>query len=301
MNDEDAFQDANLWGVKAVYKTDPLRLEIFGMYYLDQSGIGDSAYLIDGIGYANARFRPQITSATALGLAADGKLDVVDGFSYAFEADYLFGRDSVDNTTSGGGNLDVNNSELSGWNVYAMADLTLVAGFPWTFGVTFGMGSGDDDVTSGKGNINKIQTAGFFPLTNVWEDSVMPDVGGISPQGLGSPVSRGYRELENTLALQGRLALKPHEKVDFMASYTFLRANNPIHAFDATGTPLTASSQAIGQEIDANLGISVWKGFGYKCLFGVFLPGDAAGYLINGNTDTLDPAWEVKQVVTAKF
>ena len=85
-------------------------------------------------------------------------------------------------------------------------------------GATFGMGSGDDDVTGGQGNLNKIQTMGSFPLTNVWEDSVMPDVGGISPQGLGSPVSRGYREFENTTAVQGRVRLKPARPLELTAS-----------------------------------------------------------------------------------
>ena len=302
MNDEDAYADANLWGLRGFYDTGTMKIEGFGLYYLDRSGTGDSAYLPNGYGYLNARFRPQITSATVLGLSVDGKATVLEGLTYSAEANYLFGRDEIDNTTHEGGAIDINDGSLSGWNAYAKADLAFTAGLPLTAGLTLGLGSGDDDVTSGRGNINKIQTAGFFPLTNVWEDSVMPDVGGISPQGLGSPVSRGYREFENTMAVQGRVGITPYTGVNLSVSYTYLRSLQTIYAFDADGTPSsTQGSNSIGQEIDANLSVKIWKGFGYKCLFGVFFPDNGAGYLINGNTDTLSPAWEVKQVVTAKF
>lgn len=36
-------------------------------------------------------------------------------------------------------------------------------------------------------------------------------------------------------------------------------------------------------------------------LAGVFLPGRAAGYVVNGNAETLDPAWELRTEVVAKF
>ena len=40
----------------------------------------------------------------------------------------------------------------------------LVAAVPIEIGARFGMGSGDDDPTSGKGNINRLATMGFFPV-----------------------------------------------------------------------------------------------------------------------------------------
>ncbi|NIX57622.1 MAG: hypothetical protein GWN14_17295, partial [candidate division Zixibacteria bacterium] len=55
-----------------------------------------------------------------------------------------------------------------------------------------GRGSGDDDVTGGDGNVNKLRTSGFFYITEIWEDSIMPDEEGITPQGLGAPNVRGY-------------------------------------------------------------------------------------------------------------
>ena len=94
---------------------------------------------------------------------------------------------------------------------------------------------------------------------------------------------------------------RPWNPIRLDVSYTFLRSVQPIHAFDETGAILDASSNDIGHEIDANLTIKIWPGVVYKALFGVFLPGDGAGYLINGNTDNLQTAWELKQVVAVSF
>jgi hypothetical protein len=301
MSDDDIYADANLGGGRVLLTLAPATVELFGLYYIDNSGDGTSTYLPQGYGYLNSRFRPNISSATALGLSVDGAAEVAGGLSWSLEGDYLMGTDDVANTDHAGGTLDINNGTLSGWNALATVDQKLDVGIPLGLGATFGMGSGDDDVTGGPGNINKIQTMGFWSLTNVWEDSVMPDVGGISPQGLGSPVSRGYRELENTTAVQGRLNFTPVSPLTLQASYTWLAATQPITGFDATGTPTTDSASDIGSEIDVDLSLNVYKGLSYKALFGYFIPGDAAGYLINGGTDSLEPAWEVKQVFAAKF
>jgi hypothetical protein len=299
LNDSEEWADANLFGGSASFKLDPATVELFGLYYLD-SGSG-AAYLPTGLGYFNARFQPEVSQLTALGLSVDGTLDVAGGLKLELEGDYLFGADDIKNTDHAGGALDINDGTLSGFNAYARVTQKIDAAVPFDVGAAFGMGSGDDDPTGGPGNVNKIQTMGFFPFTNVWEDSVMPDVGGISPQGLGSPVSRGYREFENTTAVQAAVGVVPWKPLRLEASYTWLKATQPIFAYDATGTPGTASATDLGQEIDANLHLTVYKGFGYKALFGYFIPGEAAGYLINGVDTYLDPAWEVKQVVTAKF
>lgn len=300
MSDDDIYADANLGGGRVLLALAPATVELFGLYYLDRSG-EDATYFPQGYGYLNARFRPNISSATALGLSVDGAAEVGAGLKWSLEGDYLMGTDDVANTDHAGGALDINNGELSGWNALATVDQSIDAGVPLGIGATFGMGSGDDDVTSGPGNINKIQTMGFWSLTNVWEDSVMPDVGGISPQGLGSPVSRGYRELENTTAVQGRVSLTPAPPLTLKASYTWLAATQPITGFDDTGTPTADSSSDIGSEIDVDLSLKVYKGLTYKALFGYFIPGEGSGNLINGGTDSLDAAWEVKQVFVAKF
>ena len=301
MHDDGAYADADLYGGRAFFKLEPATVEAYGFYYMDNTGTGASTYLPNGYGYLNSRFRPNISTLTAFGLSVDGNVEVADGLLYEVEGSYLMGTDDVKNGSHEGGTVDINNGTLSGYNAYAKVTQKFTAGVPMDFGVIFGMGSGDDDVTKGDGNVNKIMTAGFFPFTNVWEDSVMPDVGGISPQGLGSPVSRGYREFENTTAFAGKLGVKPVDPLRLEVLYAYMMATQPIVGFDETGEATSESATDIGQEIDVNLHWNVWKGFGYKALFGIFLPGDAAGYLINGNTNTLEPAWEVKQVVTAAF
>lgn len=301
MSDDGVNADADLFG--ATLRLDPsegIGAELYGLYYQDNSGGGLETYAPNGLGYLEARFRPNLSMVSAFGFSSDASFPVAGGLKLQAEGAYLIGRDDVANTDHAGGLLDINNGELSGWTAFLAADQTL-GGVPLTFGASLGVGSGDDDPTGGKGNINKVMTQGFFPFTNVWEDSVMPDVEGISPQGLGSPVSRGYREFENTLALQGRLALKPHERVKVSASYSYFRAMNPVLGFDATGLPTGSGALDLGQEVDVNLHLNVYKGFDYACLFGVFMPGDAAGNLILGSATDLAPAWEVKQVVTASF
>ena len=209
------------------------------------------------------------------------------------------GNDDVANTDHSAGMLDINNGNLFGWNGYLRANQHVSE--PLSLGLAFGIGSGDPDKTSGSGNINKVQTMGFFPLTNVWEDSVMPDIAGISPQGLGSPVSRGYRELENTTALQLFSTLQPIEKLKLMVSGTYLLATTPIQGFDATGAPAGDGATDLGFEVDLNGTYTIAKGLSATALTGVFVPGAAAANLMTGDDTNRDIAWEIKLVAVAKF
>jgi hypothetical protein len=129
----------------------------------------------------------------------------------------------------------------------------------------------------------------------------MPDVEGISPQGLGSPVSRGYREFENTIAGQVNYGIKPIKPLRLEASYTYLTATTPIQGWDETGAPSGKSASDLGMEIDANAIVKFNNGLIFKTLGGVFLPGEAGALLINGNTDAMDAAWEIKNVLVVKF
>lgn len=301
MNDDEGRADADIFGGRLSVDHKPFKVEAFGLLYKDNSGQEDYAFIPNGLGYLQSRFTPQISEAWAFGLAGNVHLDVLEGLDLDLEVDYLTGTDLVDNTTYAGGLIDVNDGTLQGYNVLFKATQKAKFGIPVDLGLIVGLGSGDDDPTSGKGNINKIQTMGFFPYTNVWEDSVMPDIAGISPQGLGSPVTRGYREFENTTTAMVKLGAKPFEPVRVELAYAFMQATQPIHGFDATGTPTDETASDIGQEIDANLILSVYDNVTYKALFGYFTPGDAAGLLINGNTTSLEPAWELKQEVDVKF
>ncbi len=299
MNDEDEWADADLFGGKVRYAQGDYQAELFGLFYKDH--IDDYDHLPQGLGYAYSRFQPQVSQAVAVGATASGKASVAQGLTWMAEVDYLFGKDDVDNADHAGGLLDRNDGTLMGFNALVKATQALDVGVPFDLTVLAGLGSGDDDPAGGKGNLNRIQTAGYWPLTNVWEDSVMPDVGGISPQGLGSPASRGYRELENTTAAQLGLGVVPWKPLRLEASYTFLRATQDVHGFDATGTPTADTSKDLGQEIDVNLKLTILPGLKYLVLFGYFLPGDASALLINGDTQNTDAAWEVKQVLMYAF
>lgn len=306
MSSDGPYQSADLLGGRVWLLFAKHKLELYGLFYQDNAanpdGSKDWTLLPQGVGYNRARFTPNLSQVIAFGVNARGTFPVLAGLHYNIEASYLIGKDEVANTNHAGGLLDINDGNLSGFNLYAKLTQKANVGIPLDASLTFGLGSGDNDPTSGPGNINKIQTMGFFSFTNVWEDSVMPDVEGISPQGLGSPVSRGYREFENTIAVQIKLGAWLAKFLRIEASYSYMQAFAPIRGFDSTGTPTAESASDIGMEIDANIIIKLFRGrFIYKTLFGVFLPGKAAGLLINGNTNNLSPAWEFKHVAVVKF
>lgn len=301
------YSDVDLFSLRGLYKHKKvLELEAFALLWWDHIGVGgdlDKSYthVPNGLTYNRPRFEPNLGTVGAFGVNAKGALE--NGFSYNAEGDFLIGTDPVDNADHAGGMLDINNGQVMGYNGYIELTQALKPGRPTDIGLIFGYGSGDPDPTSGRGNINRLDTMGFFPFLNVWEDSVMPDVEGISPQGLGSPVSRGYREFENTTAAALKVGVKPHKTLRIEAVGAYLRSSQPVYAFDATGTPdLNTSSNNLGWEADCNAILSLHDGdFQGKVLFGYFSPGDAAGYLINGNIDTLEPAWEVKTEAIVKF
>ncbi len=299
MSDEDVNADADLLALIGTFTPGEHQIDAFAIGYWDRSGDGTATYYPQGLGYLRSRWQPNLTQVLALGVSADLKFDVGEGLEIQGEADVLVGNDDVANTDHSAGMLDINNGNLFGWNGYLRAKQHVSE--PLSLGLAFGIGSGDSDKTSGSGNINKIQTMGFFPLTNVWEDSVMPDIGGISPQGLGSPVSRGYRELENTTALQLFSTLEPVDRLKLMLSGTYLLATTPIQGFDATGAPTGDGASDLGFEVDLNGTYAITKGLSATALTGVFVPGAAAANLITGDASNRDIAWEIKLVAVAKF
>ena len=146
-----------------------------------------------GLYYNRPRFTPQVTSLAVFGIAGTSKFDAL---TLNYEANYLIGKDGINNKKYAGKlntakgvvdplKYDINNGDLKGYNIYAKLDYAVNPDL--TLGLVAGMGSGDDDPTQGEGNVNKLSTAGFFYLTEMWEDSIMPDEEGITPQGLGAP------------------------------------------------------------------------------------------------------------------
>lgn len=292
-----------------------MNYNLFGMYYNDASVKDNNAFVPNNLQFFKTRFSAQVTNLTAFGASATykkGKLTVNGEF------DYLMGKDAIDNVVkdSTGTNrvfdakqmVDINDGDLSGYNLYLKANFA--ATDKVDVGGVFGMGSGDDDLRSGKGNVNKLRTSGFFYVTEIWEDSIMPDEEGITPQGLGAPNVRGYRELENTTIVQLNTNLKLFKGFSTFLSYSYIKATNDIMAWKTVtasdGTSYTemdpnTKSSDLGQEIDFKLIYGLVKNA--KLIFrgGYFMPGDAAGYLITGKANDLQPAYELKGMFLVKF
>lgn len=294
-------EDAHLFVATFDNAVNDLNYGVYGTYYKDNGYDDGTSYLPHDLNYFRSRFAPQVTELFTLGLTGDYAKDAL---KIVFEANYLVGSDDIDNTAINGiGLTDINNGDLSGYNVYVKADYDVNEKF--ALGGVFGMGSGDDDVTSGDGNVNKIRTSGFFYLTEVWEDSIMPDEEGITPQGLGAPNVRGYRELENTTAFQLNATVKPIAKWKLFLSYTYLMATEEIPAWTSDGTTTTVdyanAADDIGSEFDYNLSYAVAPSATVGVRGGFFMPGDGALNLINGNTDNDDMAYETKGYLAIRF
>lgn len=277
------------------------RLNPYYAWYLDRGNADGATMLPDGLGYLEARFRPQISKATVMGAALRlrrGALKL-DG-----EFDTLSGQDRVANLDSGPFELhDVNNGDLTGSNLYAR--LALI-GSRIEIGGTFAQGSGDPDVASGEGNINALRSNGHFGLTEVWEDGIAPDQEGIAPAGLGSPIARGYRGLENTRYMQGHLALHFRKSMELGGSFTLIRASEALRGFadgnsdgritsdEFTGAPSTE----LGSELDAHLDWSMDRNIRCSLRGGLFFPRIGAGYLINGTGRYQEKAQEIRFVLS---
>lgn len=293
-------EDANL--VTAQYKDTYKNgdFEIFGLLYRDNGDDDGTTYMPNDINYFRSRFTPNISELNIFGAAGKYK---TGGLTLDGEFNVLSGKDDVENAEIDAIQLtDINDGDISGYNLYLKADNKVNNKF--SVGGVFGMGSGDDDWTDGDGNVNKLRTSGFFYVTEIWEDSIMPDEEGITPQGLGAPNVRGYRELENTTLFQLNATYKVHPKVSIFGSYTKFNATEAIHAWsvvdDATVVGADNSTD-IGQEVDWKITYAMQPNLIFCFRGGVFFPGDAAGYLINGHNNQLENAWEHKTMVTLKF
>lgn len=308
-------EDATLYTLSYKHKSGNWTFNPYLAFYNDDGDKDGFAYIPDGLQYFRARFTPQITQATALGLAFNG---TAGNWDLKGEVDYLTGDDDIANTFTGPKQqVDINNGDLSGYNIYF--DAKVPAG-PGKLGFVVGMGSGDDDPLRGDGNINKIRTNGFFYVNEVWEDSVMPDEEGITPQGLGSPASRGYREFENTQLLQVNYTWNINDNLSYFISGTWMQATEPIFAWaEVPVTPEKAdyssytsglqtgdfdevpSSDELGTELDMRLKWKLSPGLIWVFRGGIFWPGDGAEYLINGTNEYDDQAYELRTTIKYTF
>ncbi len=294
-------RDADLYTVNINGSAGGAKYDVFGIYYKDASVKDMTAYVPDGLNFFKTRFSAQVTSLMAFGVAGSYKMG---NLSLNGEFDYLTGKDDIPNTIHGAKQMwDINDGNLSGYNLYLKAVMAVAQ--PVDVGVVLGIGSGDDDLTGGKGNVNKLRTSGFFYITEIWEDSIMPDEEGITPQGLGAPNVRAYRELENTTIFQVNTNIKLMKGFSSFFSYSYIRSTQPIHAWAANAAGdwdiLAANSNDIGQEIDFKFVYGLVPNTKLILRGGYFIPGDAAGYLILGHNNDLQPAYELKGMFLVKF
>ncbi len=298
-------EDATLYTLDYVHKGKNWTVNPFLAYYVDGGKASRRSYIPNGLQYFRARFTPQVSKAYALGFAFNGK---VGKWELKGEADFLGGDDDIANSSSDLKQIiDVNDGDLSGYNFYF--DAKVPAG-PGKFGMLFGMGSGDDDPLRGDGNINRIRTNGFFYVTEVWEDSVMPDEEGITPQGLGSPASRGYREFENTTLVQANYTWKINPQLTYFVSGTWMQATEPIFAWAEAGgsygleagdLDAVSTSDDLGWEVDMRLHWKVYPGLLWIFRTGYFSPGDGALYLVNGTDKWDEAAYELRTTIKYSF
>lgn len=109
-------RDANLFYLDLKGKLPNLTVNPCLVYYKDNGITDGRSYLPNELQYFNARFRPNITQATVLGVAWDGKVGKV---AVKGEVDLLTGKDDIANSNSGPAQLlDVNNGDLRGYNLF---------------------------------------------------------------------------------------------------------------------------------------------------------------------------------------
>ncbi len=295
-------RDADIFYVDVNRKLAKGELNPFLAFYSDRNR--QASYLPQGQQYFLPRFQPNLSEAFVLGLGFNYKAGKL---ALKGEAEYLTGKDKIDNANSGPRELlDVNNGNLSGYNAYLDAKLEVGRG---KLGAVFGLGSGDDDPMSGEGNINRIRTNGFFYVNEIWEDSIMPDEEGITPQGLGSPASRAYREFENSTLLQINYDRPLGADWRLFLSGSIVRATQALHPWSDTnkngaidpGELGSASSKDLGKELDFLLDWTLMPKLVWTLRGGIFLPGDGAGYLINGTNVFDDNAWELRTTIRFNF
>lgn len=293
-------RDADLIFVSLESGPPNLAVRPFFVYYQDRSAGNGATLLPDGLPYAEARFHPHVTRATIVGAA----LELQRGLLH-IEAEYdnLRGVDRIPNQGFGPDERnDVNNGDLTGSNLYVRAAL---GGPRAELGGVFAQGSGDPDPRSGEGNLNSIASDGSFALTEVWEDSVLPDRG-FYPGGLGSPLVRGYRDLENTRIIQGFAAFRPRPSLRVFASASLIRASEALRTWsDANGDGVLApeefgpdSSTELGSELDLVIDWDVDERVALELAVGRFLPRVAASYLLYGHGRAQDAATEIRAAIT---
>jgi hypothetical protein len=294
-------RDANLAYLDLSGRRGKFTINPYLAYYKDSNA---SPYIPNNLQYSRPRFTPNLSEAFVGGFAFNGP---VGKATIRAEMAALTGKDNIPNAHSGPNQInDVNNGDLRGLTGYA--DLKVPVG-RGTVGGVFGYGSGDDDPMGGTGNLVKIRTNGFFYVTEIWEDSIMPDEEGITPQGLGSPGSRGYREFENTTMFQLNYTRPIGREFRMLLSGSVMRATEALRPWrDVNGNGFidpgefgAESSNDLGKEVDFMVDWLLMPNLTWTLRGGYLWGGDALGYLINGTSQFSENPWELRTTIRFNF
>ena len=293
-------RDADLFFASLETGSERFSVRPYFVYYQDRSGGDGITVFPDRVPYLETRFQPNVTRATAFGASAELRRGVLQVDA---EYDKLRGTDRIKNASFGPfARNDINSGDLTGGNLYFRAALV---GGRAELGLVYAKGTGDPDPRSGEGNLNRIATDGGFSITEVWEDSIMPDRG-YYPAGMGSPLVRGYRDLENSKILQGFVAYRPRASLRLFGSVSVIRSTEVVREWsDANGDGLLAVdefgsgvSNELGSEFDFRIDWLLDRKLQVELALGRFLPRVASSYLLYGHGSAQDPATEIRARIT---
>jgi len=170
------------------------------------------------------------------------------------EVDWTFGKMEYDNGTT----ADVDFDSLAGW-VDATADFG-----PVYVGASFAYARGDVDPTDNLQYGAKTGGIDYSPTLIMWNEYTSRWFGALNSTYAPAGFNAG-KGLANAWLYQGRVGVKPIEKLDIMASLSFAQADK---------TPDNYVSKDYGYEIDVTGTYKITNNLSYMLGVGYLLTGD---------------------------
>jgi hypothetical protein len=94
---------------------------------------------------------------------------------------------------------------------------------------------------------------------------------------------------------------KATDQLTLFTSLNYIRATQPVFAWTAAGPNLALSAKDLGFEIDGKADYKIMDNLVATLRGGIFMPGKAAKYLINGSDRWGRTAYEVRSEITFTF
>jgi len=170
------------------------------------------------------------------------------------EVDWTFGKTEYDNGTT----ADVDFDSLAGW-VDATADFG-----PVYVGASFAYARGDVDPTDNLQYGAKTGGIDYSPTLIMWNEYTSRWFGALNSTYAAGGFNAG-KGMANAWLYQGRVGVKPIEKLDIMASFSFAQADK---------TPDLYVSKDYGYEIDVTGTYKITNNLSYMLGVGYLITGD---------------------------